>query len=255
MDIENPGKRREVTPTVVRHVDTSGSGEGMVLYSQLNEANVEEIIREQVNYYESLRQDFEWKVYDFDKPPDLKERLENLGFVAEEAEAVMVLELEEAPDTLWQPVHAEVKRIRDPKMLKDVQAIKEAVWGEDFSWLDQYLGEALRNQPERMSVYLAYLDGQPACAAWIYFPDHSSFASLWGGATISHFRKKGLYTTLLATRAQEARERGVRYLTVDASPMSRPILENFGFEFIGYSYLCKWKVKSKKSSRAQETLK
>jgi hypothetical protein len=46
-------------------------------------------------------------------------------------------------------------------------------------------------------------------------------------------------------RLQEAKARGVKYLTVDASPMSRPILEKFGFEFIANTHACKWKVKSR----------
>jgi len=88
------------------------------------------------------------------------------------------------------------------------------------------------------------VNGQPASAAWTYFPKHSQFASLWGGSTVSGFRKQGLYTSLLAVRAQEARDRGVRFLTVDASDMSRPILEKFSFERIAYSYPCKWEAKS-----------
>jgi predicted acetyltransferase len=97
-----------------------------------------------------------------------------------------------------------------------------------------------------MSVYVAYVDEQPASAAWIYFPKHSQFASLWGGSTIRSFRKRGLFTALLAVRAREAKARQARYLTVDASPMSRPILEKFGFERIAYSYPCKWKRDSHK---------
>lgn len=97
-----------------------------------------------------------------------------------------------------------------------------------------------------MSVYVAYVDEQPASAAWTYFPKHSQFASLWGGSTVSNFRQQGLYTALLAVRAQEARAREVRYLTVDASPMSRPILEKFGFEMIAYSYPCNWKCQPHK---------
>lgn len=79
--------------------------------------------------------------------------------------------------------------------------------------------------------------------AWVYFPKHSQFASLWGGSTVSGFRRQGLYTALLAVRAQEASARGVRYLTVDASDMSRPILEKFGFEVIAHAYPCKWTAK------------
>ena len=241
IEIEYPDMRREVTPDVVRHVDTSNSREGIVSYSQLNEANAEERIREQVSYFENIGQNFEWKLYDYDQPDDLKERLGAYGFVVEEAEAIMVLDLADAPELFWQPVFQQVQRITDPEKLSDVLTVERQVWEEDFSWLGEYLGGALRNHPEQMSVYVAYVNDQPASAAWTYFPEHSQFASLWGGSTVSSLRGQGLYTALLAVRAQEARARQVQYLTVDASPMSRPILEKFGFERIAYSYPCKWK--------------
>jgi len=239
-DVEYPDMRREVTPNVVRHIDTSGIGEGAVIYSQLDDANADDIIREQILYFENIGQDFEWKVYDYDAPSDLKERLASHGFIVEEAEAIMVLDLEDAPEVLWQPILPSVQRILDPEKISDVLTIEQQVWNEDFSSLGHYLAEALRNHPEQMSVYVAYIDEQPASAAWIYFPKHSQFASLWGGSTVSGFRQQGLYTALLAVRVQEAKARRVRFLTVDASDMSRPILEKFGFELIAYSYPCKW---------------
>lgn len=244
IEVEYPDTRREVTPQVVRHTNTSGSGEGAIIYSQLSEENADRIIREQVDYFENLGQDFEWKVYNHDQPPDLKARLESCGFAIEEAEAIMVLDLEQAPQVLWQPVKQQVQRILNPENLSDVLAIEQQVWEEDFSSLGEYLGGTLRRYPDQLSVYIAYVDGQPASAAWTYFPKHSQFASLWGGSTVSRFRKQGLYTALLAVRAQEAKARQVKYLTVDASDMSRPILEKFGFEIIAYSYPCKWKRKS-----------
>lgn len=243
-DVEYPDMRREVTPNVIRHVGTSGSSEGTVICSQLNEANANQVIREQMEYFESLEQGFEWKLYDYDQPPDLKERLVSFGFEIEEAEAIMVLDLEDAPQVLWQPVLKDIRRITEPEKLSDVLAVQQQVWDEDFSWLEEYIGGTLRTDPEQMSVYVAFVDGQPASAAWTYFPKHSQFASLWGGSTVSAFRKQGLYTALLAVRAQEARERGVRFLTVDASDMSRPILEKFGFQMIAWSYPCKWERKS-----------
>ena len=246
IDVEYPGMRREVTPDVVRHIDTSDTREGMVVFSQLNEANAEDIICDQVSYFESIGQDFEWKVYDYDKPTDLKEKLGSYGFIVEEAEALVVLDLNDAPEIFWQPVRHQVQRIVNPEKLVDVQTVEQQVWNEDSSWVVDYLGDALRNYPKQMSVYVAYVGEQPASAAWIYFPAHSHFASLWGGSTVSGFRKQGLYTALLAVRAQEAKARHVRYLSVDASAMSRPILEKFGFEMIAYSYPCKWKLKSQK---------
>ena len=244
--LEYPDTRREIAPNVLRHINTSEVGGGFISYSQLNEANADDMIREQINYFDSIGQDFEWKLYDYDQPFDLKERLESHGFHIEEPEAIMVLDLEDAPENLWQPILHNVQQIIDPKKLADVQSVEQQVWDEDYSFVLNFLGYALRNYPEQMSVYVAYINEQPVSAAWIYFPKHSQFASLWGGSTVSGFRKQGLYTALLAVRAQEAKSRQVKFLTVDASPMSRPILEKIGFEMIAYSYPCKWKRKSKK---------
>jgi len=243
-DVEFPAMRREVTSNVVRHIDESDLAEGLITHTQLTKASAEDAILEQVGYFESIGQDFEWKVYDYDKPADLKERLGSYGFIVKEAEALVVLDLENAPEILWQPVRHDIRRIANPEELEDVQTIEEQVWNEDFSWVHNLLGNFLENYPDQMSAYVAYIDEQPASAAWTFFLNHSQFASLWGGATISGFRKRGLYTALLAVRAQEAKARQVRYLAVDASPMSSPILEKFGFEMISYTYACKWKLKS-----------
>jgi GNAT superfamily N-acetyltransferase len=57
----------------------------------------------------------------------------------------------------------------------------------------------------------------------------TEFASLWGGGTVRAFRGRGIYRALVAHRARLAAERGFRYLQVDASAESRPILERLGF--------------------------
>ena len=244
-DVVYPDIRREITLTIIRHVDISESeGGGTVIYSELTAANVDAVILEQVQYFEAIKQDFEWKVYDYDQPPDLKERLAAQGFIIEEQEAIMVLDLANAPAFLWEPVHHDIQRIHHPEAIADVMTIERQVWDEDMTGLGEYLQDTIRNQPDRMSVYIAYGNDQPASAAWTYFPLNSQFASLWGGSTVPKFRRQGLYTALLAIRAQEAKARGVRFLTVDASEMSRPILEKFGFTVIAYSYPCKWETKS-----------
>lgn len=203
------------------------------------------MIREQIRYFERIGQGFEWKFYNYDQPSDLKDRLASHGFEIEEEEAIMVLDMENAPAFFWQPVTHHIQRITEPKKLMDVLIVQQRVWNEDFNSLIEYLGNTISKHPEQMSVYVAYVHDQPASTAWIYFPQHSQFASLWGGSTIGNFRKQGLYSALLALRAQEAKTRNVKYLTVDASPMSRPILEKFGFELIAYSYPCNWKLTSR----------
>lgn len=245
INVTYPDARREAFPHIVRHVDASGHGEGAIVYSQLDATNADRVIQEQIRYFESIEQDFEWKLYDYDEPSDLLDRLIAHGFVKEEAEALVVLPLADAPAFLWQPVQQDVRRLHDPTQLADVQTVEEAVWDEDMSWIVDYLGTALRHTPEQMSVYVAYVDNQPASAAWTYYQTGSQFASLWGGSTIERYRQQGLYTALLAVRAQEAKDRGVNYLTVDASPMSQPILEKFGFEVLAFTTPCKWNISTK----------
>ena len=239
--VRYPDIQREETPRVVRHVALSESQDSMVIYSRLDAESADEVIRAEIEYFNGIGQDFEWKVYSHDQPPDLKQRLERLGFEVGEEEAIMALDLAEAPEVLWQPVSQDIHRVMDAAGLADVLAVEREVWQEDQSQLGEFLGDALRETPVQISIYAAYVNDLPVSAAWVFFPEDSQFASLWGGSTLEEYRGMGLYTSLLAIRAQEARSRGVNYLTVDASPMSRPILEKFGFIKITESYPYMWR--------------
>ena len=244
IDIEYRLMQREVTPEVIRYVPLQDGVEGMVLYSRLNVENADRVIAEQIARYQQSGQSFEWKTYDYDTPDDLKERLSAQGFQAEEAEALLVLDIETAPPVLLQPVKHDVRRITDPLQLEEVRQILESVWDDPHTGLVSFLGDELINDPDHVSIYIAYAEGVPVSAAWIFYHDHSQFAGLWGGSTLASYRGQGFYTALLAVRAQEARSRGIRFLTVDASPMSRPILGKNGFQFLTCTQPFKWCVPS-----------
>jgi GNAT superfamily N-acetyltransferase len=63
----------------------------------------------------------------------------------------------------------------------------------------------------------------------VEFSEGTDFASLWGGGTLPAWRGRGVFRSLVAYRADLARARGIRYLQVDATPESRPILKRLGF--------------------------
>jgi hypothetical protein len=63
----------------------------------------------------------------------------------------------------------------------------------------------------------------------VRFEHGTDFATLWGGATLPGWRRRGIYRATVAYRANLAAERGFRFMTVDASADSRPILERLGF--------------------------
>ena len=66
-------------------------------------------------------------------------------------------------------------------------------------------------------------------AAWLVYNQGTEFAGLWGGSTLPGWRGRGIYRALVGRRAQLAAQLGVKYLLVDASAASRPILERLGF--------------------------
>ncbi|MCI0398040.1 MAG: GNAT family N-acetyltransferase [Chloroflexi bacterium] len=242
IDVEFPGVRREVLPHVVRFVGVDQEQDGnFVLYSKLDGSNADAVIDEQIAYFGTIGRSFEWKLYDHDTPADLKDRLQAHGLAIGEAEAIMALDLREAPATLLAPVTADVRRISEPAQLPDVVVVQEQVWGKgEDPWLVERLTSELRDYPDFTSVYVAYADGAPACSAWINLHPNSHFASLWGGSTLPQYRRRGLYTALLASRVQEAIRRGYRFLTIDASPMSRPIVAHHGFHLLTMAYPCNW---------------
>ena len=94
-----------------------------------------------------------------------------------------------------------------------------------------------------MNVYAAYFDDQPVSTGWIYFHQHCQFDDLWGGSILEAYRKKGLYTAILALRAQAAIQRGYRFLTNDGSPMSQAITSRSGFRQIASVLDFGWKAK------------
>jgi len=233
MEVTYPGYRRETTPRLVRMTPVKPPyDEGAVIYSDLSEADADAAIAGQIAYFKNLGYGFEWKTYSHDAPSDLPERLLRFGFAAGEPESVMVLDLDEAADLIRVSSSADIRALADPSDIGEVIAVLTQVWGEDRRRLEAVLTDEMVEAPDLLRVYVAYVNKTPAAAAWARFHPGSQFASLWGGSTVAEYRGRGLYSALLSARAREARQRGVRFLTVDAGPMSRPILEHAGFRVL-----------------------
>lgn len=239
IEIEDRTMRREVTAEVVCHVSLN-HGEGMIIHSRLTSGNADRVIQEQIHRFEAIGQDFEWKTYAHDTPPDLGTRLAAHGFEAEEPEALLVLDIATAPAALLQPVTQDIRHITDPARLEAIDRIQASVWGESDPRHLAALRDDLIQDPAHLSIYVAYADDLPVAYGRITYHDRNPFAGLWGGSTLKAYRGRGFYTALLAVRLQEAKARGVRFLAIDASPMSRPIVEKHGFQFLTMTQPFKW---------------
>ncbi len=188
-------------------------------------------IAAQREFFAARGQAVEWKTYGYDEPADLPDRLVAAGFVAEEPESLI---LGEVARIVEQPLSLPSKvRIRDVGSREDFQRIGElqqAVWGKDAGQFTAKLYDELLADPDRLEVSLVEeaWGGPALTAAWVRYHPGTDFASLWGGATRPEWRRQGLYRALLRHRALKAAGRGYKYLRVDASEDSRPILERVG---------------------------
>lgn len=226
----------EVFPDLCRGTALNAGEEGWVTSATLDPSTAGERIEEQIQYFERIGQAFEWKLFDFDTPASLKQLLEARGFGCDAPEAFLVLALDTWSDDRRAPVEVRIEKLRDEPGIRDFVAVQETVWNQsrpsDFA---RYRRE-LHATPDLTSFYCAYVGDQPVSAGRIEFPAGLSFASLWTGSVIPALRGRGIYSALLAARLKEARARGYRYVTVDAAPMSRPILLRKGFQHICWTY-------------------
>ncbi len=83
----------------------------------------------------------------------------------------------------------------------------------------------------RVGHYLALIDGELVGFGRAVFTPLA--AILMGGATLPSARGRGVYTSLVHARWDEAVERGTPRIAVSAGAMSTPILVKLGFEPIG----------------------
>jgi GNAT superfamily N-acetyltransferase len=237
--INYPEARKEMTARVVRFV-REAPGMNFVSYGRLDAATLDDDIAEQVAYFRQWDQPFSWHVYAHDQPANLAERLVAHGFELDDQADVMVLDLQSPPAALLAPLQVAIRQITQREQLSDVIGVMERVWGGDFGWIWRRLGGHMEI-PGYLNIYMADVDGQPASAAWVYFYPGSRFAGLFGGSTVPELRGRGLYTALLAARAQEAIRRGYRFLTIDAGEMSRPIVAGHGFQQLTQVFDYLWK--------------
>lgn len=237
--------RREVLPNVVRHIPEGiGTGEGLISWSDLNAGTADAEIKRQMAYFKELTIEVEWDVYSHDQPPDLADRLKARGFVADEPGAQMAVDLNDLPPDFWNVDLSMVQRVTDAADVDAIMIMENEVWSRDISHIAPWLKHDLVEHPELLSIYAVWDSGKVVSAAWTWFLKHTSFAGLWGGATLKEYRKRGYYRALLAVRAREARARGRRFLHVDAGPESQPILAKNGFRCLCMMTPYEWKAVS-----------
>ncbi|MBA2774379.1 MAG: GNAT family N-acetyltransferase, partial [Nocardioidaceae bacterium] len=195
----------------------------------LDDHNADRVIAEQIRRFAELSHPWEWKYYSYDQPSDLPERLLMAGFTREPVETVLVAEIADLDLDVPAPPGVELTLVVDGQGVEALVGVHDAVFGGDHTGLGMALLGGLQRRPSTAAAVVAWAADRPIAAGRVEFHPGTDFASMWGGGTVPDWRGRGVFRALVAQRAAIASAEGFRYLQVDASPDSRPILQRLGF--------------------------
>ena len=183
-----------------------------------------------------------WKVYGHDQPPGLGDRLAQLGADAEDNAVLHMASVAEVCERL--AFETQSQRLQSGSSRADVmraQAVWVDVWPESADeqriWGELYAGalDKLTDSPQSEQGARFWTAGSDAdagianAAGYLIHAPNSPVALLCGGAVRKAARNQGLYKALLKARAEWAQSRGAKWLAIEASPMSAPIVQSLGF--------------------------
>jgi ribosomal protein S18 acetylase RimI-like enzyme len=223
-----PDGHVEHDDNVVRSMSVGGGWTG-VSWCDLDQVSAGRVIAAQIGRFAGLSRPWEWKHYSYDQPPDLPDRLLAAGFTPQPAEALLVAEVAGLALDVPPPPGVDLLPVVDKHGVEALVSVHDEVFGGDYSAVGATLLAGLARQPGAAAAVVAWAGHIPVAAGRVEFHSGTDFASLWGGGTLPAWRGRGLFRSLVAHRAALASARGLRYLQVDASAASRPILQRLGF--------------------------
>lgn len=198
-----------------------------------------------VAHYRERNEGFSWEVSTFDTPADLCERLERHGLVQAGYTSIMArVGLEDLDDIPVNPgVEIEFLDGSSDESIEEAIQVVAASFRIPQEQIDQWRpGWFERIKDDRFRdeelFFLARVNGNPAGTGRINFK--SGTGHLTSGATLPLYRGQHVYSTMLKWRLNQARMRGYHIATIDAGPMSRRVVERYGFKEYGGFYTYGW---------------
>jgi len=232
----------EHDPPVTRFVGFGS--QGWVEYrdlGDLDEAELDALIARQIARFRERGERFEWKLHGHDRPSFLVERLLAAGFQPEDQETVVIAAIDDLHLAVDPPDGVVIREVHERADFERIAEMEVVVWGPGSATRAEDLERERAADPAQLRIFVAEADGRVVSAGWLRLPPQTEFGTLWGGSTLPEWRRRGIYRALVACHGRIAREHGRRYLEVDASDNSRPILERMGFRAVTTTTPYVWK--------------
>jgi len=204
-----------------------------VVWTRSAADQIDDLIDETLATFAAAGRALRWHVNDDTTPADLAERLEARGFIRVGAGTPMALELAGLPASLELPAGVRIEQVRSLEQRARFGDILDAIFqpGEaarPFRSMELAFPESVYAERPR---FLAFVDDEPAATSAMVEAD--GVAGIYAVGTLPAFRQRGLGALLTTLPLLAARERGVRYGILHASPMGEPVYRRIGFEPVG----------------------
>lgn len=228
------GMAPERLPQLSRYTTSSGS-QRYIMWHGFGDADAAPHVDAEMAAVRGRAAVLMWKLYGHDRAHDaLREALLARGFEENDPSTLMVA----AVDTVLAALPATASGRLAARQLKTVQDLDayQQIW--DDVWPGAPNARYVNDYKSRIEQHdlgiLFYAgfaaDGEAVTSGYMFHHPGDPIALLCGGTTKAAWRRQHAYTLMLAVRAQAAAARGARYLAVEASPESQPILARLGFQ-------------------------
>jgi hypothetical protein len=217
------------------------NGVGDVRWS---EAEADARIEAYIEWHRQRGSGFTWHVSPYDRPADLRDRLERHGLaLAGEHMRMARLGLDDLDIPTNPDISVEQVTGSDEAQIDDLMRIMAV----GFHWTPEQVDERRQNIAVRLRhpaisaynfTYLARLEGVPA--GFGHMSLRAGVAHLGGAATLPEYRGRRIYPTVLRRRLEAARAKGYQLAVIEAGPMSQPVVAKYGFKAHGRNAIYGW---------------
>jgi len=163
-----------------------------------------------------------WTVWVPEDDTEAAAALAAAGHVLDADPAAMTRELDDLADP------PEIDHCAGDEFLPVVASINDRSYGFDGTPFSDFTAQ---QPPGVTRDYVAYLDGEPACAVVILPADGD--ASVWDVATLPEARGRGLTTRLLHRALWDARAEGCDMSSLQATKLGEPVYARLGYRSHG----------------------
>jgi len=164
-----------------------------------------------------------WWVGPLTQPSNLDELLANAGWQEGGPAPAMIIDLSTLEDKHG-PDGLTLERVETPEQLD--------LWQRTFSKgfeLQEEVGRLVTpGKSAEISFYTALLDGQPVGTTALFI--HRNVPGIYCVSTIREFRGRGIGAAITSKPLIEARDRGYKTGTLQASSMGYPVYKRLGFQ-------------------------